>query len=216
MSFQLGLLDLNGTLLKDLPVAYAATKELFRRLAPGTNIPTIEEFCAGVSGNMEEWFYKNGIPRYVSRAERQREFGAHYRTLCSNVPLTEGARKFLTFARQCGIPLIIVSAGPKAMHYHLTRLGIEELFESVILEVEEKAAVINDLARRRRLDPQDIFFIGDTVDDIVQGNAAKVATIAYAGGYHSATALRGAKPCHIVNSFDEALAIVRSHEGALA
>jgi phosphoglycolate phosphatase-like HAD superfamily hydrolase len=211
MPFLMGLLDWNGTIVDDVDIAYAATVYLFEQLAPRATVPSIEEYRKEFSAaDMLQCYYQRGMPRTVTPDMMYRLWSGHYESLSRNMQLADGAQKLLCFLQQCGITLVLVSAGPKEIVRHVERMNIAHLFDRMCFEATDKSAVINGILQRENVDAHDAFYVGDTVGDIVQGKRAGVITFGYTNGYHWPDLLRQAKPKYLVDSLLDVLSIVRA------
>lgn len=214
MPYKLGLLDLNGTLVDDVPLMLASSHHLFHRFAPSVPLPPLDDFRSGcaVFGEIE-WLYRRGIPRTISGEKLNDEWNRYYRSHNDSVRLSNGAFQFLSFMRDCGIRLIIVSAAHRSMKHLVERLGIAGHFDRMCFDAFDKETVIRHLLATDAyggIHPRDVFFIGDTAGDVDHGNRAGVATFAYPHGLHPLPALANARPKRIVHSFRGALNEVRA------
>ena len=214
MPYKLGLLDLNGTLIADVPLMLASSHHLFRRFAPKVPLPPLDDFRSGCAEFGEvEWHYQRGIPRTITGDELNNEWNRYYESNSDTVLLSDGAFQFLSFMRDCGIPLVIVSAAAPSMKRLVKKLGAADFFDRMCFDASDKTSVIHHLLatdRYRGTDPRDIFFISDTAGDVAHGNRAGVATFAYPHGRDPIATLRNARPKRIVHSFRGALNEVRS------
>jgi phosphoglycolate phosphatase-like HAD superfamily hydrolase len=211
MPFLMGFLDWNGTIVDDVDIAYAATVYLFEQLAPHAIIPSMEEYRKEFSAaGMLECYYQRGMPRTVAPDTMYRLWSGHYKSLCGNMQLANGAQKLLCFLQQCGIPLVLVSAAPKEIVRHIERMKISHFFDRMCFEARDKGTLIDEILKRENVDARDAFYVGDTVDDIAQGKRAGVVTFGYASGYNWPDLLRQAKPSYLVDSLLDVLSIVRA------
>lgn len=214
MPYELSLIDANGTIFADRPIMYSSSCRLIKHFAPNAPMPSIDDFRTGCATmGHAKWHYHCGVPRSVTPEEMDTIWTKHYDAQSDGMQLTKGARSFLLSMRQCGIPVVIVSAAPKETKRYVEALGINYLIDRMIFGAVDKTAAIIGLLRQkeyRKIVPGNVFFIGDTVNDIIHGNEAKVATFAYTEGHHDPKALRAARPKHMVSSFKEALNIVRA------
>ncbi len=214
MSYKIGLIDVNGTLITDVSLMLASSHHLFRRFAPGVPLPSLDDFRSGCAAYGDvEWHYQRGIPRTIAHETLDDEWCRHYESHCGSVRLSDGVPQFLSFMRDCGIRLIIVSAARRSMKRLVERLGVADHFDRMCFDAFDKASVIRHLLATdayRGIHPRDVFFIGDTVGDIAHGNEAGVATFAYPHGHHPLAALADAKPKRIIPSFQDAVNEIRA------
>ncbi len=214
MPYKLGLINLNGTLIDDVPLILASSQHVFHRFAPDIIPPSLDDFRSGTTPLSDaEWHYRRGIPRTIPHEEIKGVWMRYYESNSGNICLSDGALRFLSFMRGCEVRIIIISEAPRSMKQLVEKLGIINLVDRICFNATDKTSVISHLLTSeayRGIQPRKVFFMSDTVNDIVQGNAANVATFAYVHGLHPLPALKNARPKRIVHSFRDAVNEVRA------
>jgi phosphoglycolate phosphatase-like HAD superfamily hydrolase len=76
-------------------------------------------------------------------------------------------------------------------------------FESVRFNTYDKEQAIREILRHYQVAPYYAFYVGDTVDGLIQARKTGVTTIAFTGGDTSGESIHTAQPTQVVGSFDE-------------
>ncbi len=116
--------------------------------------------------------------------------------VADSIPLFAGMKTALKELSLHG-HLGVVSASPRrVLRRILDHHDIRTCFQDIVGGdlPGTKAEKIESIRKRNRHDREAVCFIGDTVSDIQQGQAADVTTIAVGWGWHSIEWLRTAKP----------------------
>ncbi|MAF36667.1 hypothetical protein CL622_06140 [archaeon] len=107
---------------------------------------------------------------------------------------------------------IVSSTRSELVTGKLAEKNLDKKFD-LILGAQSETSKRNKLIsamKELKSDPQDSWFVSDTVGDINEGNTLGMKTIAVTWGFHPKETLAKAKPSFIVNSSDELLSCIKS------
>ena len=126
----------------------------------------------------------------------------------SDVRLINGIKEVILFLAGKNDIYIITSNSKKVILSLLERFGIKGIKE-VFGGDEEKSKVVKINALRKGNKDREIFYVGDTVGDILEAKKAKVKSVAVTWGVHSRRQLEKVKPDFIVDETEELLGIFK-------
>jgi pyrophosphatase PpaX len=218
MRFPVVLFDLDGTLIDSIELILNSARHAFQHT--GRAIPPDEEWLAGVGTPLVSMFRKyasddTDIDALIAKY-REYQLEHHDRlTRCYDQVVDTVDR-----LRAAGHPLAIVTSKTCAMAGRgLDHVGLAAHFDVI---------VGCDICERHKPDPEPVHralellayapheavFIGDSVHDMLAGNAAGVTTIAALWGPFSRDSLAGSAPAHYLERVSDVPSLLARIEGA--
>ncbi len=206
------LFDLDGTLLDSLELILRSTRYAFEKL--GRTPPSDQEWLAGV-----------GIPlftmlrRYASddddclaliTAYREYQVANHDRLTRCYDEVVETVRAL----RERGHPLAIVTSKSEALALRgLALVGLATSMDTIVgcngsTRHKPDPQPVRIALHRLDVAPHQAIFVGDSVHDVIAGNAAGVATAAALWGAFSRDDLAAGAPTHYLESISELVPIL--------
>ena len=186
------IFDLDGTLIDSLEDIAINANKVLRQL----NCPThsLEQYKYFV-GDGAKVLMQNAMPKYISKnyleeaLELFKEF--YEQNLHSHTKLYNGIKPLLTNLVEQNIPLAILSNKPDKF----TKLYIETLLPDIPFvvvsgqkeNVEKKPhpAGALDIASKFQIEPQDIYFVGDTATDMKTAKNANMIAVGVSWGFRT-------------------------------
>lgn len=100
---------------------------------------------------------------------------------------------------------IVTSSSTKAVENYMAGRGFGKYFIAVLGAEAETSKVkkINNILEDEGADPQEVYFITDTVGDIIEGKKTGVKIIAVTWGYHRKGELEKESPDYLFNAPEE-------------
>ncbi|TFE68381.1 phosphoglycolate phosphatase [Methylacidiphilum sp. Yel] len=195
-------LDWSGTLANDLPFVLKASNFIFGLY--GKPKLSIEEFKETFFLPLKE-FYKSYLPE-VSFMEMNEHYHAIFRLFQVKIPLLPYALEFLEFCQKKKYQVILLSTIHQG-HFikQAKRLGIEQYFDRIYTEIEDKRIAIKQIIEKEKIDPQRTIFFGDMVHDIEAAHAGGIFSAAVLTGYNSKIKLLSANPSFLFENLKEAM-----------
>ena len=199
------LFDCDGVLLNTLPAAYDADRQVIPKF--GGRIPCIEVYRRALGENMLNGGSWDALYKGFGVTDPESAEKLFYELFHAPNPLViPGAIETLEGAKQMGIPISVVSHDRSLddVVAKLTKPGLIAHFDSESVYCAEGSKTLPILAEceRLRVDPRNVFFIGDTVKDVKDAKAAGVKVIAVTGQYsfNRLEELQRAGPTYIINN----------------
>ncbi len=207
--WQWGFFDWNGTLLRDLDVAYRSVQAIFRKY--GVEPPSKEQYRESIGSNFMEFYYKYGISKSAT-PEGLNEIRLKFlENNWNSVKLNPGVLDCLAVCKSAGIRTAIVSAEMKEILFRRVRqFRIEDLFVFVWGDARPKREFLSKVMRQLAVNPSQSFYIGDTVEDVEIAKSIGMTAFGFLEGYAPLEAMLSAKPDYGVRTFDELSRIVTS------
>jgi phosphoglycolate phosphatase len=106
-------------------------------------------------------------------------------------------------AKQPELQLAIISSNDSSIvHWFLRRYKLEKAFHYVLGGDTHRSKIkkIRSLIKRLKMQPQGVYYIGDTIGDIEEGKKAGVHTVAVTWGYHNKAKLVAAQPEQVADT----------------
>ncbi|HEV8447329.1 MAG TPA: HAD-IA family hydrolase [Gemmatimonadaceae bacterium] len=176
------LFDLDGTLLDSIELILSSARYAFGKL--GRECPSDEEWLQGVGIPLFTMFgrYARDDADKVAliAAYREHQFANHDRL----VRPYEGVRELLADLRSRGHELAVVTSKSEYLAMRgLAHVRLARFFDTIVgcdstTRHKPDPAPVRLALHRLACDPSDAVFVGDSVHDVIAGNAAGVATIA--------------------------------------
>lgn len=201
------LLDVNGTLFRDMPNWYAGVQKIFNFF--GKNPPTIEEYFRELKGDYLNIYRSRGIS--ASREELNEIYEKSYQEGLDKISLFPGVKTTLKALIQRYVKIGLVSTQKEYLVIPiLYRFKIQKLFDWLEFDVIEKANVINSIIKKMEINPSECFFVGDTPSDITNANKVGATSIAFINNSIPGDLIASANPRFIIRAHREILKIVES------
>lgn len=192
------MFDLDGTLIDSITLILESARFAF--VGHDGQVPSDAEWLSGVGTPLVAMFrkYARDETRVQALIARYREYQIpnHDRLVTAYDGVVDTVREL----RAAGHPLAIVTSKNEAMtRLGLNRVGIADYFEVLVCadNVEKHKpdpAPVLAAIDRLGVSGDDAVFVGDSVHDIVAGNAAGVTTIAALWGPFSRAELEPSNP----------------------
>ncbi len=204
---KLFLFDFDGVLVESLDIyekiVSLCLQKINKPLARGR-----EEFLELFDGNFYESLAKRGVDL--------KEFMEVSAGLLAQVDYKEMRPVTAMIAvvdqlQRNNILLVISSNNSETIALALEQFKFNGYFQEVLgsdflLSKKEKMLYAT---RKYQILPEDIYYIGDTTGDIVEGRAAGVKTIGVTWGWHSKEKMAQAQPDYLVNEPQELLQLMQ-------
>jgi phosphoglycolate phosphatase len=200
---KLFLFDFDGVLVESLDIYEGAVSLSLTRM----NKPLArgrEEFLELFEGNFFESLTKKGVDL--------KEFMEVSSGLLAQVDYNEmqPVEPMIAVVKEMqkkNILLVISSNNSQTIQTALKKFGFDDYFQEVLgsdflLSKKEK---IFHAVKKYQIAPKDIYYIGDTAGDIVEGKAAGVKTVGVTWGWHSKEKMAQAQPDHLFNKPEDLL-----------
>jgi phosphoglycolate phosphatase len=98
---------------------------------------------------------------------------------------------------------VITSDFPITIYPEIKSYGLEDIFNEILMDIYDKAGALNDLIKKRNLDPKDTFFIGDSTQEIKAGKGAGIKTVAVTWGFDKEKKLKTENPDFLAKDINE-------------
>jgi pyrophosphatase PpaX len=212
------LFDLDGTLIDSIELILNSARHAFAKQQRAW--PSDDEWLAGVGTPLRTIFAK-----YVSTDREIDDYIAGYREyqLAHHDRLVrcyDGVVEVVALLHDRGHPLAVVTSKSDALAVRgLSVVGLDRYFPTVITidsTMRHKPHPEPVLLALERLDyaPEEAFFVGDSVHDIIAGNAAGVHTVAALWGPFTRGQLSPAGPAFYLDSITQLPRLVAHVPGA--
>jgi phosphoglycolate phosphatase len=200
---KLFLFDFDGVLVESLGIYEKAVSLSLAKM----NMPLIrgrEEFLELFEGNFYECLVKKGVDL--------KEFMAVSGSLLAQVDYKEmqpvGAMIAVVEEMQRNNILLVISSNhSRTISAALEQFKFNGYFQEVLGSdfLFSKKDKILYAVKKYQIAPADIYYIGDTTGDILEGRAAGVKTIGVTWGWHSKEKMAAARPDYLFNEPKELL-----------
>lgn len=219
--FSAVLFDLDGTLLDTLEeIATAANSVLQRRGYARHEVQAYRRFVGnGVGSLVERILPKDRRFNHYEVRQFAKELAAEYERRAD--PLTTiypGIPELLTALQDKGIPLAILSNKPHFLTIRcINRFLSPWRFQAVLGQQEARPrkpdpAGAREIAKRLRLSPHSILYVGDTEVDIQPARAAGIISVGVLWGFHSKADLVANKADFIVETPKQILPLLEKKD----
>ncbi len=199
------LFDFDGTIVDSLKVAHKAYNAVAKQYKL-KKIVHEKDFSALYDQNIYQSFLKQGVPQ-----EKIGKFMLDLRNAFFNngyrADIFPGVRKTFALLAKDNLIFIVTSNLSPAVKKLLNDAKLSGVTE--ILGGDHGKSKVKKIEYIKPLYPEaTIYYIGDTVGDIVEGKQAGVKTVAVTWGYHSKAKLQKAEPDYIVDKPKELVEIL--------
>ena len=177
------ILDFDGVVIESVDIKTKAFMEMFKD-SPQISALFLEYHLKN-NGKSRfdkfEWLYKNILKRPLSEDEKT-ELGNKFSGLVFEqlikCPYVEGAMEFLKELHNI-YPIYLASVTPQEeLRAIIEKRGLNEYFKDVVGTTEKKARLIEQIIKAEKNSPQDVLFVGDTMEDYVASRETGVRFIA--------------------------------------
>lgn len=122
----------------------------------------------------------------------------------------EGMKKTLSQVRKKSSCLGILTSCPQKTVEKFLQINNLNFFDFVCSEgdIFNKAKKLDNLLKKRKLDPQSVFYVGDETRDIEAAKTAGVRTVAVTWGLNGEKILRKRNPDYLIREPQELVALV--------
>ena len=204
------IFDFDGTIANSYDLIF----NLYNSLAPGFNMPTLDERHREPLKNAH---YKTvlrllghhaiKLPKLVHALKN--ELAQHIHLLKPH----EGIPDTLATLHQQAHTLYILSANRQSTIQQFIQQHELDYFDAIIEvpTLSGKAGAIKRTLKRHALFPTQTYYIGDEVRDIDAANTAGINAIAVTWGYNSKACLQRQHPAFMINSPQELLTLPPTH-----
>jgi phosphoglycolate phosphatase len=200
---KLFLFDFDGVLVQSLEV-YEKTVTLVLKKINKPLTRGREEFLELFEGNFYESLVKRGVDlKEFVEASVDIFAQINYnemKPVAAMLPVVEALQKN-------NILLVISSNDSVTIQKALEKFGYDGYFQEVLgsdfmLSKKDKMTYALD---KYQLSPEDIYYIGDTTGDIVEGRQAGVKTVGVTWGWHDKKRMAAAKPDYLMETPEDLL-----------
>lgn len=198
-------LDLNGTVVDDWDVGYAAVCAIFAHYSK--RVPSLVEYAEAVAGNGDyyDFYVSHGIK--ATREELYEIWIPAYRAHRREAVVVPGVRSFVQALVWCGVEVHLLTAARRDFAEPLVREAkIEQWCAALHYHIHDKADQVHAVVHGMQINPSECLMIGDLpsdmgaaysvgakgafminrhVPDSVQAMAKRIGYIAAASDFHA-------------------------------
>lgn len=188
--------DFNGTIINDGEILVAVNNEMNR--ARGIPEISVDYYRTHFDHPPKPFYEKLGYDFSKENYEEiSEQFLDLYELRQQAAPLTEHVVEAIRWAKEQGIPQIVLSAHEQQrLENHVERLGLREYFDHISgessLVIGGKVDRAKALAESGRFDFSRAVLVGDTIHDYHAACAMNSGCILYAGGHQTLERLQAA------------------------
>lgn len=212
MAINAVLFDLDGTLANSIETICSLTMKVMNDL----NLPAVRKnVIKGVVSKPEEQAFSELFPRHTHLIDKARKiYTQYYLESLPNIREIPNARKTLLTLRKMGLKIGVVTVKMRPLALKMIEsLGMScdvlVAFGDTTLSRPNPSPLVKAM-RELKTGPGETLYVGDTPEDIIQGRAAGVRTIAVPTGMHSASELKGEDPDFMIKDLSEIPGIVKN------
>lgn len=177
------ILDFDGVIIESVDIKTQAFEEMFKG-QPDIVGPFIEYHLRN-NGKSRfdkfEWLYKTLFKKPLSEDERTSLGNRFSKLIFQKVvecPYIEGALEFLV-ELYTKVPLYVASITPQAeLEAIIDKRYLRKYFKGVIGTTGKKSQIINKILDIEKINPQNVIFIGDTMEDYLASRETGVEFVA--------------------------------------
>lgn len=215
---KLAAFDWNGTLLADTYAVYESNNEVFKLF--NKKQVSFSAFQKYFDVPVKKYYTRVGISEQeIDQNSKKiaRTFHDYYEQRVKSVRGRAGAKYLLKWLLKNNIGSIIVSNHTVSpILSQLERLKINKYFSSIVananledaLKGRSKKERLKKYIDSKKIKPEEVFIVGDTVEEIEIGKELGCITIAITHGNCSVKRLKEKKPDHLIYSLKEISKII--------
>jgi len=166
---------------------------------------TKKEFTDLFKGNLFESLIKRGVDK-DKMPSLIKDLQIELDLLQDTIPLMPGIKPALTKLAKNNKLIIVTSNITQIVENYLKKYKIE-VFDKIIGAEQEPSKTKKILSIKKQYPKAEVYYIGDTSGDVIEGKAAGVKTVAASWGWHTQEELLMTKPDFIVNSAKDLVAL---------
>jgi phosphoglycolate phosphatase len=175
--------DWNGTLLDDVDLQYQSVAHVFKKF--DLTAPPKEEYFGAITlKDFWEFYWRNGIPRSVTKAQFDMwrlEFMGEY---WNSSLIRKDARALLWWCKARGMSQVLITGEmSRIVFQQLGELSLTSMFSHVWSHVESKRSTLLRAIECFGIKPHEVVFIDDMRDCLEDGNKVGVHTIGITTGF---------------------------------
>ena len=209
--FRMSLFDWNGTVLDDFWLLQKVIEKIFVHFGVAP-VPTAEEYLNSADGHWIEFYHDRGIPRAATKQELYDIGWLTIGAIQHRCVLHPGVRRMLRFCRKERLCRTLVTGeNPKFLIARLLQHQLHGEFEKIYDGVRDKVKAIREMVEEHGLDPQEAFYVDDTIEGVAAARAVGVISIGITHGFTSPQKLLQGNPDFIAHSFADVERIIREN-----
>lgn len=149
-------------------------------------------------------FYNRYLPNLTIEEEQKIYQATILRQDCPKSQAFPGITELIQKLKQKNIFLAVISSDfPATIYPEIKEYGLENIFNTMITGIHDKASAIKDLIQKNNLDLNQTVFIGDSNHEIEVGKQNGVKTIGVTWGFSAEKNLKLENPNFIVHDSKE-------------
>lgn len=150
-------------------------------------------------------FYKKYLPAgFVEEARAHAYREAVLSKECPKSSAISGIVEVIKKLKEQGMFIAVVSSDlPEKLLPEMTEYYLENTFNEVITDVDDKVGAVQKIIEKHNLNLNDTFFIGDSNHEIEVAQKLGIKSVAVTWGFSSEQKLRAYNPDHIVHDVQE-------------
>ncbi len=155
-------------------------------------------------------FYQKYLPKGYDEAERSKLF--QVLQLEKDCPKATSFPEVVNLIHKCkenGYFLAVVSSDfPETLLPEVKEYGLENIFSEIITDANDKLGPTQKIIKENNLNPEEIFFVGDSNHEIDVAKETGIKSVAVTWGFTSEKKLKANNPDYIVNNVKELESII--------
>lgn len=212
---KLAMFDWNGTLLDDVKIAHKGVSKIFQHF--GLIPPPFDEYRNEITVDIISFYHQRGIPPTTSYEDLNKIFKPVIEGHWGRVELSRYANPLLRHCEMFEIPRVLITMeNDVIIGRRIKQFKLTDKFDQIIARAHDKAAVMKSMLDKFGVkDPQEAFYLGDTIGDIEASKEAGVVSIAYTNGYNSRKKLEAAKPDYLVDGLWDVILLLSENKPSI-
>lgn len=155
-------------------------------------------------------FYQKYLPEGYDEAERSKLF--QVLQLDKDCPKSAPFPEVVRLIRKCkenGHFLAVVSSDfPETLLPEVKEYGLENIFETIITDANDKLEPVRKIITENKLDPANTFFVGDSNHEIDVAKKTGIKSVAVTWGFTSENNLKARNPDYIAHNAGELESVI--------
>lgn len=149
-------------------------------------------------------FYKKYLPDLTMAEQNKAYREAIFSKDCPKSKAYPGISKLIKEIKEKGVSIFVVSSDlPDTLYPEIKKYSLENVFNEVFTNVDDKTDIILDLNKKYNFNPDETLIIGDSNHEIEVGKQTGIKTIAVTWGFCSEQALKLKNPDFIAHNLEE-------------
>ncbi len=196
------LFDYNGTLLNDLPLAFASVQKIFRCYQLPE--PTLEQYRDEITSNFMEFYWNHGMPRQVTGDDLNKIRKEYFKDHWTKAYFRPDTESVLKKCREQNLLVAIVSAEIKeSLEKRLAEAKLDGYFHLVRTQAWPKKEALAETVERLNIPAPSAVYVDDTHEGITDAKSLGMKTIGLTAGYNSVERIIAANPDFVINELSE-------------